>query len=341
MQNAVLCHCRLIARPFPLQRSQSLVNQTTSIPVLPSTNSPKPLRWNRPKDGLLTLGTLQRNVVVSQSSSDDVQETSKTKGSVQERVKLLFLFLASASALYLISTSQLAASLRGSVMSSWLGKSGFVASLSLIFLSEIGDKTFFICAILAMRLGRWISFLGTTFALATMTLLSVGIGVAFNAVPDAMRTSIPVGKYLSVALLFFFGVRSLLNGMQASEEEGGELVDAEETVELATQSGRVRNEDEEKSEMDFRKKLRSVFVVSALIFVAEWGDRSMLTTIALGASQSPLGVALGGIVGHILAAIIAVLGGSLISNFISEKSVNFVSGLLFIIFAITTCLNWT
>lgn len=35
-----------------------------------------------------------------------------------------------------------------------LGRSGFLAAFSLIFLSEMGDKTFFIAALLAMRLGR-------------------------------------------------------------------------------------------------------------------------------------------------------------------------------------------
>lgn len=39
-----------------------------------------------------------------------------------------------------------------------LGKSGFPAAFSLIFLSEIGDKTFFIAALLAAKFGRWLSF---------------------------------------------------------------------------------------------------------------------------------------------------------------------------------------
>ncbi len=64
-----------------------------------------------------------------------------------------------------------------------LGKSGFAAAFSLIFLSEIGDKTFFIAAILAMRLGRWVSFFGSIAALSVMTVISVAIGVACAKVP--------------------------------------------------------------------------------------------------------------------------------------------------------------
>ena len=48
----------------------------------------------------------------------------------------------------------------------------FVASLSVIVVSELGDKTFFIAAIMAMRHSRVVVFLGALSALAVMTLLS-------------------------------------------------------------------------------------------------------------------------------------------------------------------------
>ncbi len=47
-----------------------------------------------------------------------------------------------------------AGAVRAAIVDGPLGRSGFAAAFSLIFLSEIGDKTFFIAALLAMRLGR-------------------------------------------------------------------------------------------------------------------------------------------------------------------------------------------
>ena len=49
---------------------------------------------------------------------------------------------------------------------------GFVASLSMIIVSELGDKTFFIAAIMAMTHSRFTVLMGAIAALFAMTFLS-------------------------------------------------------------------------------------------------------------------------------------------------------------------------
>ena len=94
-------------------------------------------------------------------------------------------------------------------VASLLTTSGFSAALALIFFSEIGDKTFFIAALLAMEFGRLRAFTGSMLALGLMTIISVSIGVAFRNVPDALRTSVPVVEWVSVAMLVYFGLQTL------------------------------------------------------------------------------------------------------------------------------------
>lgn len=48
----------------------------------------------------------------------------------------------------------------------------FAASLSVIIVSELGDKTFFIAAIMAMRYNRLTVLIGAMLALGIMTCLS-------------------------------------------------------------------------------------------------------------------------------------------------------------------------
>ena len=42
-----------------------------------------------------------------------------------------------------------------------------------------------------------------------MTVISVGIGYAFKSMPDALESSLPIGKYLAVATMLWFGLRTL------------------------------------------------------------------------------------------------------------------------------------
>ena len=71
-----------------------------------------------------------------------------------------------------------------------------------------------------------------------------------------------------------------------------------------------------------------------LIFLAEWGDRSQITTIALATHKNPYGVAIGGILGHCFCTSLAVLGGRIVALKISPRTVSFVGGILFFGFAL-------
>lgn len=75
-----------------------------------------------------------------------------------------------------------------------------------------------------------------------------------------------------------------------------------------------------------------------LTFLAEWGDRSQIATIALASSQNPFGVVVGGLAGHAFCTGMAVIGGRMLAARISEKTVAIIGGVLFLFFAVTSFL---
>jgi putative Ca2+/H+ antiporter (TMEM165/GDT1 family) len=74
--------------------------------------------------------------------------------------------------------------------------------------------------------------------------------------------------------------------------------------------------------------------------VAEWGDRSMFATIALGAAQNPFGVAIGATMGHVVATTVAIVGGSFLADYINERQIAFIGGVLFLGFAAATAFGF-
>ncbi|CEM01561.1 unnamed protein product [Vitrella brassicaformis CCMP3155] len=98
----------------------------------------------------------------------------------------------------------------------------FAASLLNIIFSEIGDKTFFIAAILSMRGSHIIVFWAAFACLALMTLLSALLGKLLPTLLPKIWT-----HYAAIVLFFVFAVKSFydacMNTFEEPEEEIREL----------------------------------------------------------------------------------------------------------------------
>lgn len=222
----------------------------------------------------------------------------------------------------------------------------FFVSLAVIIVSEIGDKTFFIAAIMAMKHSRLLIFSAAISALAIMTILSVVLGFLTTVIP-------PVYTFYGATMLFVvFGVRMLYEGYNMSDDEGQEELE-EVQLELKKKEEEMGNkktgsdletgnaEAAKVSSSIFNTILASVFsptfiTAFTMTFLAEWGDRSQITTIILSSREDPWGVCIGGCFGHSLCTVGAVIGGRMIAQRISVKTVTLIGGVVFLLFAISS-----
>ncbi|MCU0565889.1 MAG: TMEM165/GDT1 family protein [Oculatellaceae cyanobacterium Prado106] len=200
----------------------------------------------------------------------------------------------------------------------------FTKGLSLITVSELGDKTFFIAAILAMKHPRKWVFLGAIAALFAMTVLSVLLGNMVAFLPAVMV------RWGEILLFMGFGIKLLLEARHLPNQPNvEEQQEAAEAVAKAEGQG---------------KKARwgqMAIAVNAfwLTFVAEWGDRTQIATITLAAANNAVGVTVGATLGHAICAAIAVMCGRLVCRRISERTITFLGGVLFLLFASISLLD--
>jgi putative Ca2+/H+ antiporter (TMEM165/GDT1 family) len=81
--------------------------------------------------------------------------------------------------------------------------------------------------------------------------------------------------------------------------------------------------------------------VFAAVFVAELGDKTQLATMLFASDKevNKLTIFLGASLALVLASAIGVLAGGLISNYISEKHLNYIAGIGFITIGAWTLLR--
>ena len=196
-------------------------------------------------------------------------------------------------------------------------------SFAMIIFSEIGDKTFLIAAILAMRHPRLLVFAGAFGSLVVMSILSAEMGHLLpTLIPRSWTQMAASILFLSFGGKMFLEARQMKGGNEKIQEE---MREAEEEIEdddavhdslLATEhnhdiplevierGGDVADQTPAQHNLGVVRPpvkgswvsdgarnfcslfLGQVFVQAfALTFLGEWGDRSQIATIALGAAH--------------------------------------------------------
>lgn len=221
----------------------------------------------------------------------------------------------------------------------------FVVSFTMIIFTEIGDKTFLVAALMAMRHPRLIVFTAAFSALIVMTVLSAVAGhLAPTLLPKRLTT-------FAAALLFLiFGARMLREGLDMPKEAGvgeemkeveAELEEKEhhlarrnsrrESNPYVLEAGRGKGSPSPSRSPSKQSPASGLTNLMSLVlspvwvqtfvmtFLGEWGDRSQIATVAMAAGQDYWWVTAGAVVGHCCCTGLAVVGGRALAGRVSMR----------------------
>lgn len=202
----------------------------------------------------------------------------------------------------------------------------FSSSFFMILATEMGDETFIIAAVMAMRHPKITVLSGALSALYFMTVLSAGLGLLLPNLISQQTV-----HNCATVLYTFFGLRLMWIGAKGEEEDKDEeFKEVEDNLKDSaskSQKSAVRRL--------FSKFCTPIFLEALMLtFLAEWGDRSQIATITLASHQNPFGVIVGACIGHTICTSLAVYGGEWLGKRISQRLVAFGGGFLFMLFAV-------
>ena len=146
----------------------------------------------------------------------------------------------------------------------------FGSSLTAITLAELGDKTFFMALILAVRhRARWV-FMGSFAALTAVTLISLALGYGLRELlPQSL---VP---WLAAVLFLSFGIKLLIDAQgMAANAATEEKAEAEQAINTA------------ESSKAFNTAWAVIWEAFVLVFIAELGDRTQFTTIFMATAPT-------------------------------------------------------
>jgi putative Ca2+/H+ antiporter (TMEM165/GDT1 family) len=174
--------------------------------------------------------------------------------------------------------------------------------------AELPDKTILACLILSSRYRAGYVFIGAAAAFAGQVALSVAVGGALSMLPHRWVYAATAAAFLAGAILLW---------RHKSEDE-----------------------DDESGRDGLRESFWPVAGTSfAVVFLAEFGDLTQITTVSLAARfHDPLAVGIGATLGLWTAAAVAVVAGWRLLRLIKLSWLTKIAAVIMLILAGTTAL---
>merc|ERR1712131_461181 len=114
------------------------------------------------------------------------------------------------------------------------------------------------------------------------------------------------------------------------------LLGSKSSVNAVTKEETVEPKEEEKS-VSCVKRIENFLAICIkafiLTFIAEWGDRSQLSTVTLATTTNMYAVFIGGCLGHFCCTLAAIIFGAAIAKKVSMTILSVCGGLLFLGFS--------
>jgi Ca2+/H+ antiporter, TMEM165/GDT1 family len=177
----------------------------------------------------------------------------------------------------------------------------FLISFGVILLAELGDKSQLLTLAFATRYPAWLVLVGVSIAAFVMLGASVLLGTAF-------AMALPTAAIQVAAGLAFLGFAAWTLRGDGGHEEGA-----------------VR---------PARSTAMAVVTVAGAFLLAELGDKTMLATLTLAATQEPLGTWLGASTGMISANVAAIVVGALLGRRLPQRPIRIVAAAAFAVFGV-------
>lgn len=176
----------------------------------------------------------------------------------------------------------------------------FWLSLGLVFLAELGDKTQLVALLLATRFRAGTVLAGIFAATLAVHALSVALGGATSQI-------LPQGWIYLLSGLAFVGFA------------------------WWTWQGDTLDDQEDYASRRFHSPFVIVFIT---FFLAELGDKTMLATVTLAASQDLAAVWLGSTLGMVASDALAIWVGRILGKQLPERAVKLGAALIFLGFGL-------